>query len=120
MWGGHGNINLGGTLGRGSESTGVARMALARSEEDFGKAFDARVVRRMWGFVAPYKMRVLLSLSLLVVYSASVILYPLIPGLAINAIIQHQPRRFVFICALFVVNNTAMWLAQYQQVYQMT
>src|SRR6266700_1990184 len=120
MWGGPGGrgLNLGGTFGPGSESSGVARLALASSESDYGKAFDARIFRRMWSFMSPYKLRVFLSLGLLLVYTATLILYPLIPGLAINAITQHQTARFLVICALFVVNNLAMWLSQYQQQYQ--
>ncbi len=118
--GGHG-INLGGALGgRGGESTGAVRMTLASSESDFGKAFDPRIMRRMWTFMAPYKLRVFISVFLLLLYTATLILYPLIPGLAINAIIQHHVALFLEICGLFIVNNVVMWLAQYQQQYQMT
>jgi hypothetical protein len=62
--GGHG-INLGGTLGQGADSTGLSRMALARSEEDFGKAFEPRIMKRLWRFMAPYKLRVAMSVLLL-------------------------------------------------------
>jgi len=122
MWGGPGGrgLNLGGTFGPGSESSGVARLALASSESDYGKAFDSGVIKRMWSFTAPYKLRIFLSMGLLLVYTATLILYPLIPGLAINAITQHQTSRFLFVCGLFVLNNIAMWLGQYQQQYQMT
>ena len=122
MWGGPGGrgLSLGGTFGPGSESSGMARMALASSESDYGKAFDARIFRRMWTYMSPYKLRIAVSLVLLLVYTATLILYPLIPGLAINAITQHQSTRFLLICGLFIVNNVAMWLGQYQQQYQMT
>jgi ABC-type multidrug transport system fused ATPase/permease subunit len=118
--GGFGGINLGGTAGRGAEATGQSRMALASSEEDFGRAFDPRVVRRLWTFVAPYKKRVALSIALLLIYTSTVILFPLIPGLAINAITHHDSTGLLVMCGLLLVNNVIMWLAQYQQVYQMT
>jgi ATP-binding cassette subfamily B protein len=98
----------------------MARMALASSESDYGKAFDAEIFRRMWTYMSPYKLRIAASLALLLVYTATLIVYPLIPGLAINAITQHQTTRFLVICFLFVLNNVAMWLSQYQQQYQMT
>lgn len=118
--GGMGGINLGGNLGRGAGVLGLNRTMLANSEEDYGKAFDPRVIRRMWTFVAPFKLRVVWSVVLLLVYTATVILNPLIPGLAINQVTEHSNRGLLVICGLFLVNNVAMWLAQYQQVYQMT
>lgn len=95
-------------------------MTLAHSEEDFGKAFDARVMRRMWQYISPYKLRVVISIMLLFLYVGSQVLYPLIPGLAINAITGHENERFLLICAAFVINNVIMWLSQYQYQYQMT
>jgi ATP-binding cassette subfamily B protein len=118
--GGMGGINLGGNLGRGSGAMGLNRTMLANSEEDYGKAFDPRIIRRMWGWVRPYKLRVLAGVVLLFIYTATVILLPLIPGLAINAITQHSYNGLWLMCALFMVNNVVMWLSQYQQVYQMT
>src|SRR5215831_2280817 len=90
--GGMGGINLGGNLGRGAGVLGLNRTMLANSEEDYGKAFDPRIIRRMWTFVAPYKLRVVLSVVLLLIYTATVILNPLIPGLAINQVTQHNDR----------------------------
>jgi ABC-type multidrug transport system fused ATPase/permease subunit len=122
MWGGPGGrgLSLGGTFGPGSESSGMARMALASSESDFGKAFDAKIFKRMWTYMSPYKLRVFVSIVLLIIYTGTLILYPLIPGLAINAIIQNQPAHFALACVFFIINNVVMWLAQYQQQYQMT
>jgi hypothetical protein len=66
MWGGPGGrgLSLGGTFGPGSESSGMARMALASSESDYGKAFDAEIFRRMWTYMSPYKLRIAASLAL--------------------------------------------------------
>ncbi|HEY7294044.1 MAG TPA: ABC transporter transmembrane domain-containing protein, partial [Dehalococcoidia bacterium] len=118
--GGMGGINLGGSLGRGAGQLGLNRTMLANSEEDYGKAFDPRVIKRMWQYVAPYKLRVALSVVLLFIYTATVILNPLIPGLAINQITEHNNRGLLIVCGVFMVNNTVMWLSQYQQTYQMT
>ena len=51
--GGGGRISLGGNLGPGGPP-GRDRATLATSEADFGKAFDARVYRRLATFVSPF------------------------------------------------------------------
>lgn len=122
MFGGPGgpHFNLGGNVGMGGDSTGQSRITLAASEDDFGKAFDSRIMQRMWRYMAPYKLRVFISVFLLLVYDATYVLYPLIPGLAINAIAHHDVHSFILACVFFVINNVVMWLSQYQYQYQMT
>jgi ATP-binding cassette, subfamily B, multidrug efflux pump len=118
---GGGGINLGGTSGmRGGGGGIVGRASLATSEEDYGKAFDSRVIRRLWTFVAPFKLRIAVGVTLLFIYTGTVILNPLIPGLAIIQIEHHSTRGLVLMCGFFLANNLVMWLSQYQQVYQMT
>ena len=117
---GGGNINLGGNMGRGSGATGLQRAALASSEEDYGKAFDSRVLKRLWTFVSPFRGRVAISIVLLLLYTATVTLNPLLPGLIINQATDGDTNEMMVLCVLFMVNAVVMWLAQYQQVYQMT
>ena len=119
-WGGSGPINLSGTVGRGGTSTGQGASSLASSEADFGKAFDPRVIRRLWTFVSPYSLRIIVSVVLLLVHTATVVLLPLLPGVAINEIQNGSTRGLVIVCIAFVANNVVMWLSHYQQVYQMT
>jgi ATP-binding cassette subfamily B protein len=116
---GGGRINLGGDLGRGGGQTGQQRAALASSEADYGKAFDSRIFRRLWTFVAPFRWRVLVGVALLIVYTVTVTLAPLIPGLAINAVANGDVRGLYLISGAFLLNNLVGWLSQYQQVYQM-
>jgi ATP-binding cassette subfamily B protein len=117
-WGG-GGIRLGGTVGRGQGAPN-RRGSLATSEADYGKAFDARVYRRLWTFVAPFKLRIAVGATLLLVYTTTVALLPLILGLAFNELASGDMQGLLVVSGLFVVNNAAMWLSQYQQVYQMT
>ena len=58
----------------GGDSTGQSRMTLAASEDDFGKAFDNRIMRRMWQYMSPYKLRVFISVFLLLVDYATYVL----------------------------------------------
>jgi ATP-binding cassette subfamily B protein len=112
------NLALGSSQGMGGGP--AQRMGLASSEEDFGKAFDPRVIGRLWKYAAPFKMRIALSVVFLILNSVATILTPLIPGLAINAIVDGNETRLYVMCGLFLANNTVLWLTSYQQVYQMT
>ena len=112
------NLALGSSAGMGGGP--AQRMGLASSEEDFGKAFDPRVIGRLWKYASPFKMRIALSVVFLVLNSLATILTPLIPGLAINAIVDGNETRLYVMCAAFLANNTILWLTSYQQVYQMT
>ncbi|MEI6665562.1 MAG: ABC transporter ATP-binding protein [Chloroflexota bacterium] len=122
MWGGGGGgggrINLGGNIGGGPP--GMNRGTLANSEADFGRAFDSRILKRLWTFMSPFKLRVVFGVAMLLVYTATVTFFPLIPGYAINALIAHDSRGLVIWSMIFLANSLVMWLSQYQQVYQMT
>ena len=56
----------------------------ADENEVFGKAYDARLIRRLWTFVHPYRARVFLALGLLVGEAVASIAPPLIVGRAID------------------------------------
>ncbi len=112
------NLALGSSQGMGGGP--AQRMGLASSEEDFGKAFDPRVIGRLWRYAAPFKARIGLSIVFLVLNSLATILTPLLPGLAINALDDRNEGRLYLMCGLFLANNTVLWLTSYQQVYQMT
>lgn len=99
---------------------GANRPGLATSEEDFGKAFDPRVIGRLWGYASPYKKRIAVALVLLVINSGATIFNPLIPGLAVNAISASDSTQLWMWGGVYLANNTVLWLTQYQQVYQMT
>ncbi|GLQ54698.1 ABC transporter ATP-binding protein [Devosia nitrariae] len=53
-------------------------------EEMFGKAFDGRVVRRIWAFVSPYKMQVAVSVAAVLVFTGTQLVIPLIIRYAID------------------------------------
>jgi len=110
-----------GTAGRvGGGGGGANRPGLASSEEDFGKAFDPRVIGRLWRYASPFKKRIAVSMVLLLINSLMTIVNPLIPGLAVNAITAHHNGTLFMWCWLYLANNTLLWVTQYQQVWQMT
>ncbi len=119
MPGGFGrNMALGSSMGRGQGPAN--RVGLASSEEDFGSAFDPRVLGRLWRYAGEFKGRVALGVLFLLINSAATILAPLIPGLAINAIDDGNEGLLWAMGALYLANQGVLWASSYQQVYQMT
>lgn len=53
-------------------------------EEIFGRAFDGKVVRRIWEFVRPYKRQVTVSVIAVLVFTASQLSIPLLIRYAID------------------------------------
>lgn len=53
-------------------------------EKALGKAYDARLIRRLWGYVRPYRGLVVLSFLLLIAVSATQLVQPYLIKLAID------------------------------------
>jgi ATP-binding cassette subfamily B multidrug efflux pump len=53
-------------------------------EEVFGKAFDPRIVQRIWGFVRPYRSRIFISVASVLVFTLTQLAIPLIIRYAID------------------------------------
>ncbi len=54
-------------------------------EELFGKAFDPRIVRRIWAFVRPYRRRMAIAVAAVLVFTLSQLAIPLIISFAIDS-----------------------------------
>src|SRR5882757_2441745 len=53
-------------------------------EEVFGKAYDPRIIRRIWTFVGPYRGRLLISVAAVLVFTFTNLAIPLIIRYAID------------------------------------
>ncbi|RWB55386.1 ABC transporter ATP-binding protein [Mesorhizobium sp.] len=53
-------------------------------EEVFGKAYDPRVVRRIWSFVKPYQSRIFISVAAVLVFTLTQLAIPLVIRYAID------------------------------------
>src|SRR6187399_700844 len=53
-------------------------------EEAFGKAYDPRIVRRIWSFVKPYRRQMLLSVVAVICFTLIQLALPLIIRYAID------------------------------------
>ncbi|MBZ9738831.1 ABC transporter ATP-binding protein [Mesorhizobium sp. CO1-1-4] len=53
-------------------------------EEVFGKVYDPRIVRRIWGFVRPYQGRIFISVAAVLVFTLTQLAIPLVIRYAID------------------------------------
>ncbi|MET2828387.1 ABC transporter ATP-binding protein [Mesorhizobium shangrilense] len=53
-------------------------------EEVFGKAYDPRIVRRIWSFVRPYQGKILISVAAVLVFTLTQLAIPLVIRYAID------------------------------------
>src|SRR5690348_5806612 len=84
-----GGMGLGMGMGRGA----LARSDLALDEEDFGKAFDARVYGRLWGYCRAFRSRLWISIVLMVVYTGANVIQPYLLKVAIDGFILARDGR---------------------------
>jgi len=53
-------------------------------QEVFGKAFDGKIIRRIWSFVDPYRRQMWLAVAAVIVFTLTQLAIPLIIGIAID------------------------------------
>jgi ATP-binding cassette subfamily B multidrug efflux pump len=76
---------------------GRAEQALRKFHEEgaIGKAYDARLLRRLWPFVRPHASLIILSLATLVVVSAINLVRPLLLGDVVRQAALREPGRLM-------------------------
>ena len=85
-------------------------------EEMFGRVFDGRVVRRIWAFVRPYRVQVIIAVIAVLVFTATQVVIPLIIRDAIdNGLIAGGQDALNRAVALFAVVIAINFVASYVQ-----
>jgi ATP-binding cassette subfamily B multidrug efflux pump len=65
-------------------------------EERFGKAYDARLTKRLWGYLKPYRLLLWASIVVILLTSASSLVRPLIMRAAIDGVVKNGDRVALF------------------------
>jgi ATP-binding cassette, subfamily B, multidrug efflux pump len=65
-------------------------------EERFGKAYDARLTKRLWGYLKPYHVLLWASVVVILITSASSLARPLIMRAAIDGVVKDGNRVALF------------------------
>ena len=87
-------------------------------EEIFGKAYDPRIVRRIWSFVKPYQGQIVISVLAVLAFTISQLLIPLIIRYAIDNGMAPNADRMVLVWAsvafavVILINFGANWLQE--------
>jgi ATP-binding cassette subfamily B protein len=68
----------------------VASAAQPHEEEAFGKAYDARLMRRLLGYLRPYRARVALAIVVLLAGAALELVGPLLTKVALDRAIPQS------------------------------
>ncbi|MCT8991297.1 ABC transporter ATP-binding protein/permease [Chelativorans sp. SCAU2101] len=87
-------------------------------EEMFGRAFDKNIVRRIWGFVRPYRTKVYISVAAVLIFTGTQLLIPLIIRYAIDHGIapgQADRSALMWSAALFLLTIIVNYAASYVQ-----
>src|SRR5215468_6253449 len=94
-----------------------SRLSSAAEEaQRYGKAYDARVVRRLWPFMAPYTGSLLLATACMLGVSLSHLLAPYLVKLSLDRYIAHADLGgLTVIVCLYAGNAAVAWIMQYQQ-----
>jgi ABC-type multidrug transport system fused ATPase/permease subunit len=90
----------------------------ARPDEEkrYGKAYDARVVRRLWPFVAPYTRSLFLATACMLGVSLSHLLAPYLVKLSLDRyIVNADLAGLTVLVCLYAGNALLAWIMQYQQ-----
>ncbi len=86
-------------------------------DEILGKAYDARITRRLLAFLKPYVPQVVVGTVLMLVVSACSLAGPYIVRLAIDrGIIARDMRALAALAAAFAGTRFVMWGSRYAQI----
>jgi len=87
-------------------------------EPALGKAYDARLMRRLWGYVSPHRAIVLASLGLMLAVSAAQLVQPYLIKLAIDEhIARSEPRGLGLLALVFLAALVAEFSLRFAQLY---
>ena len=88
----------------------------AAEEKRYGKVYDARIIRRLWPFMAPYTSRLLLATACMLGVSLSHLLAPYLVKLSLDRYIAtgNLAGLTALVC-VYASNAVASWIMQYRQ-----
>jgi ATP-binding cassette subfamily B multidrug efflux pump len=101
-------------------------MSNIQEEEKLGKAYDARLMRRLMQYLRPYKWHVVLALTLVAVVTPLELAPPWLFWVAIDSFFSPTMNHFIpeslawrgveWICVVYLLILVADFLAQYAQI----
>ncbi|MGO8997439.1 MAG: ABC transporter ATP-binding protein [Polyangiaceae bacterium] len=100
-----------------SDARAKAKLRAFHDEDSLGKAYDTRLMRRLWPFVRPHGQWIFLSLVMLLVMAAMNLVRPLVMGDVIRQADRGDGHKLLrdglVLSGLLVVVQTMSFLQQY-------
>jgi ATP-binding cassette subfamily B protein len=106
--------------GGGMRGMGMRRSDLMASEEEMGKAFEWRLMKRLLSYITPYKKKAAIGVGAMIFYQIAHNLQPAIIGLGIDKIRVGDTNGLMVMVGIYLVTMFVAWMGQFMQVYQMT
>src|SRR5579859_374788 len=94
---------------------------MAGLEGEFFGRFDWNLVSRLGPYLAPHRALALVSIVLLLLYTATNLAYPYLIGLAMDRFIGARNTGAVMVVGIaLIADSVLMWQAQFWQVWTMS
>src|SRR5579883_259429 len=115
--------------GRGMGPGALRRMDSGFDDEDFGRAFDGKLYRRLLPYLKPYKKQAIIAAILTLFATASNVITPYFFTLAIDHFINVRNRAgqlvgdmhgLIILLIVFIAVQFVYWWSTYGQQYFMT
>ncbi len=99
----------------------VRGVGLSEDDEAVGRAYDARLARRVWAYTAPYRTAVVLSAALFPLLAAVDVVQPYLLKIAIDDhILRGDWPGLSRLGLLFLVTLVVQYMLRYGQIYLST
>lgn len=101
----------------GQRGAAASPPGAAAADKRYGKVYDARVIRRLWPFMAPYASHLLLATACMLGVALSHLMAPYLVKLSLDGYITHGNLSglTVMVC-VYAGNAVLAWLLQYRQM----
>lgn len=87
-------------------------------EEVLGKAYDSRLIKRLWKYIRPYRRRLLISLALLLLVSGFQLLRPYLLKIAIDShIVPRRSEGLGVLAAFFLAATAGEFVSRYFEAF---
>ncbi len=97
----------------------AGRLGEYLDEDALGKPFDLKVVRRLFGYMAPYKTSTFVGMASVIVATLTSIAVPWLVKLGVDDITQRDLHGLDMVVLAFTAIAVVGWIAQYVQLIVM-
>src|SRR5690348_2100478 len=91
-------------------------MADVHEEEVLGKAYDSRLMKRLLGYLRPYRLQVIVALSAIILMAGTAVLGPYLTKVAIDKYLAQVPHESSFLDP-YLSSQPMVGIAQIAGIY---